>query len=378
MNKFLLSGIFLLIFLFLLGNVNAQEDLNSSREWRIEFNKDLSVKQGFKVEGVLPGEVLAWGKDCSKNIEKKIDAKALMLQNNIVKLKADPNLDENEVKELSEVLYSAVNALIRMKSTISCTLLKEEGGKGALNYSFVMDKGVIDSLNRAKEDSRTFSVSKDNERISVSFKAIQDNEIIKSNTRNLTIKVEGNLIELKREDYKQVGREFVFPDFDSVENSTVKLVYEIEGEAKEEEEGILFGGLESIFSGLSSSNILLYGAIGFVFLIVVIALIILVKKIKKGKEKEEEEGEELTDKEKLEKKVLDKGKGKSAAYMEEVEEIPGKKEGNEEAEVEKLYNILKEHKDEFDYEQIKKAIILQGYSEEVAEKLAKKIYPKGG
>jgi len=374
----LIAGI-LLFFLILLANVNAQEDLNSSREWRIEFNKDLSVKQDFKVEGVLPEEVIGWGKDCSKKLMEKIDAKALVLQNNIVKLKADPNLDENEVKELSEVIYSAVNALIRMKSTISCTLLKEEGGKGVLNYSFVLDKGVIDSLKRAKEDERNFSISRDNGKIRVSFKAIEDNELIESKTKKLTIKVEGELIELKREDYKQVGAEFVFPDFDSVENSTVKLVYGIEEDGKKEEEGSLFGGLDSIFSGITASSILLYGAIGFVFLVIVIAVIILVKKIKKKKEKEEEE-EELTDKEKLEKKVLDRGKGKSAAYMEEVEEKPGKREkkGNGKEEVEKLYDILKEHKDEFDYEQVKKAVLIQGYSEGVAENVAKKIYPKEG
>jgi len=399
----------------------AQSAALYNRTLGLEFRKDLSLKETIIITGV-EGSFAEWSPDCSLQLKNFVDAKIRLYNERITQLNSNKDLPPEEVEKTKNNYYNAMNALISLKQNISC---RKTTGNGitTLTYTETKTKSVLDSLNSAEQDFNSQIIVKDkgNSTIEAIFSVREDEWIPETQTALLQLKFEGKLKSITPQNYTQKNEVLEFTGAQLTEPFILAFDYSTKAEEKdkpEQQSGIIEQITETInsFFKKETSSLIYYGAIGLIGLIVLIIVIKIAKKLgKKIKEKGEEE--KLSPKEKLEKKVLEKTaqptkpkpSKKPSGYMIEVEEIGSERGGTErraeleelreepekieeikeekeeevqpknkeEKDVQRLYDALKEHKAEFSYDEIKQAVVLQGYPESTAEKVAIKLFPEG-
>ncbi|MEW6295035.1 MAG: hypothetical protein AB1467_01925 [Candidatus Diapherotrites archaeon] len=406
--------------LILLALLAAQSFAAYNRTLGLEFRKDLSLKETIIIAGD-EGSFAEWSPDCSLQLKNFVDAKIRLYNERITQLNSNKDLPAEEVEKTKNNYYNAMNALISLKQNINCRKTTSNGIT-TLTYAEIKTKSMLDALNSIEQDFNSQITVKDlgSNTIEAIFYVKEDEWIPETQTTILQLSFEGKLKSITPQNYTLKNKALEFTGMQLTEPFTLNFDYSTSTGEKEEpaqQAGIIEQITETVnsFFKKETSNLIYYGAIGLIGLIVLIIVIKIAKKLGK-KIREKREKEKLSPKEKLERKVLErttqptklKPSRKPSGYMMEVEEIGSEREGTErkaeleelreepekieetreekevaepknkeEKDVQRLYDALKEQKAEFSYEEIKQAIVLQGYPESTAEKVARKLFPEG-
>jgi hypothetical protein len=341
---------------------------NSEHEYELTSNETIFIKhvwQGTIIEGAE--ERVG---DCTEDMKKTADEKVLSIQEEINSVSSDETLSEEEKSQKISELNQKINALIAVKKTVQCSLrLSDENQSiGVIDTNFstsfkdsnlMAEVGLENILIVDKISEKDFNVM-----ISGLMVKLLKTSIFK-------IKVPGKIVFLD-EVFEDNNGVIEIPDVNAINTAVLSIVFSLKEEAEEipseetppqEQESKDIG--KAISENLvQDTQTILFQALNqllpFIILgaIILIVLIIAIVKFLKKKKKSIKEKE-------TEKKIVSAKK-----FIKKEEE----RKRIEEENIEKLVKVLKGKNKEYSAEEIKQAIINQGYSERVANEVIKRLF----
>ncbi len=344
----------------------------SAQEGTQTISYDFTEAGGFSVSSASTGADVVGlpqeGGDCSGVLDIAFNLLITTQQLELGQIDADTTLSGEEKAEKKAETAKAMNALSAINATDSCTYNPETG---LLEFSFTSSYENYLALKAVSSyaDSGPF-VSKDGGTISVNYRGSGNLPLLDGmeslsgiGEKTIKIRVPGTVSSVSPETSPDAEGFYVFPDPETAEITFAPASSRPPTGGGQDNGGSTVdeGGEEesvSLIPPIISDNMVYI--LGGISAVVVVIIVFKIRGRSKSREFRKEEKLGAAQKE------LKKGGKEKTSRPTEV--------GEDEESIQKLVKVLKEKSKDFSMEEVKAAIINQGYSEKIADEVLKRIY----